>query len=221
MLLEAADEDLPEAVTAASVAGRAVSDVERTDLSYFIALRALDVSDNRLPDLMSLASLPALVSLRAASCRLATLGTWQAPEGVEGSSGRSGEAEAGEEGQGEEAEEEEQAVQEAVLSAPVPASPFLYLESLDLSFNSLQVHMVLLPGSSLARLPRLTELDLSSNGLKHLPSPKEVVEAAVAAATAAVGSAAGGGAAEAALAAATAFPALRRLRLADNGLRVG
>ncbi|GIL92741.1 hypothetical protein Vretifemale_20235 [Volvox reticuliferus] len=288
MLLEAADEEIPEVVQFATLESRSISAVESADLSYFIALRSLDVSDNKLPDLVCLATLQALVRLRAASCRLATLGRW--PGGLTGTEGSTGGApgkstsgilrrgrtrkidagggagsngatEAGEvheswtvgaEGGGQ-ADTATSALRSepswasansdtagggggggphasssaadgtttatepslvASLLARVNGRPFQYLEVLDLSFNQFQAHMVLLPSSPLALLPRLAELDLSSNHLKHLPSPAEITAAA-----ARVSAAMAAGVAAATAVGGVAFPALRRLRLADNGLK--
>ncbi|GIL68627.1 hypothetical protein Vafri_21871 [Volvox africanus] len=288
MLLEAADEEMPEAVQFATLESRSISAVESADLSYFIALRSLDVSDNKLPDLVCLATLQALVRLRAASCRLTTLGRWPGgPTGTEGSTGGSpakstsgvirrgrtrkydtvGGAgsnvatEAGEvhdswtvgtEGNGQAdtatsplraepswasansdtaggggsggthaslaaADGTTTAAEPSLVAsllARVNGRPFQYLEVLDLSFNQLQAHMVLLPSSPLALLPRLAELDLSSNHLKHLPSPAEITAVA-----ARVSAAVAPGVPAAAAVGGVAFPALRRLRLADNGLK--
>ncbi|GLI67741.1 hypothetical protein VaNZ11_011994 [Volvox africanus] len=288
MLLEAADEEMPEAVQFATLESRSISAVESADLSYFIALRSLDVSDNKLPDLVCLATLQALVRLRAASCRLTTLGRWPGGlTGTEGSTcgspakstsgiikrgrtrkfdagggaGSNGATEAGEvhdswtagaEGNGQ-ADTATSALRSepswasansdaagsggsggahassaaadrtttttepslvASLLARVNGRPFQYLEVLDLSFNQLQAHMVLLPSSPLALLPRLAELDLSSNHLKHLPSPAEITAAA-----ARVAAAMAAGVPAAAAVGGVAFRALRRLRLAGNGLK--
>jgi Leucine-rich repeat (LRR) protein len=188
LLLEAADEELPEAVQAAVLAGRGIGAVQAADLPYFLALRSLDVSDNALPSLAALGGLPDLRRLRAASCRLSGLGSW-APDEAGKAEGEVAEADA-----------------PAPVPPPAPPAPFLRLEVLDLSYNALPASL-LLPGGPLAALPRLAELDLSANGLRQLPAPAAVAHAAAAAA--------GEGGAHG-----PAFPSLRKLRLADNALRV-
>ncbi|GFR50094.1 hypothetical protein Agub_g12239 [Astrephomene gubernaculifera] len=318
MLLEAADEEMPEAVLAASLESRLITEVESADLSYFVALRDLDVSDNKLPDLACLLPLQALMRLRAASCRLRTLGRWPgfgittdgAAEGsVPGSETPVGAApppaktptpvsvlkrqrtrtgappdltgapdamtatldavggvaigpaaaaaaataaaatasSATGTGGGsvsggiatptasftaghvsfaasravagsaptpdpvDSALVGMQPVAGLLLPQPMIPNPFRLLEVLDLSYNHLQAHMVLLPGSPLALLPRLAELDLSANRFRTLPSPSEILMAAAVMVT--------GDGASSSGAPLVAFPALRRLRLSSNGLK--
>lgn len=50
MMLEAGDEDLPEHVVAAKLSHRNIDSVEAPDMSYFPALKMLDLSDNRVRD---------------------------------------------------------------------------------------------------------------------------------------------------------------------------
>ena len=74
MLVDAAHEVMPEDIEIVSISGREIQEVEIADLSFFINLRDLDLSDNQISGMDVLKGLVSLRRLVLSSNRLSDLG---------------------------------------------------------------------------------------------------------------------------------------------------
>ena len=74
MLVGAADEVMPEDIEIASISGRGIQDVETADLSFFVNLRDLDLSDNQIRGMDLLKGFMSLRRLVLSSNHLRSLG---------------------------------------------------------------------------------------------------------------------------------------------------
>uniref|UniRef100_A0A7S3QSP4 Uncharacterized protein n=1 Tax=Dunaliella tertiolecta TaxID=3047 RepID=A0A7S3QSP4_DUNTE len=70
LLLEAGNDELPEGVVVARLPSRNIQNVEVADMTYFTALKVLDLADNRIPDMTLLAPLLGIRALSLAMNRL-------------------------------------------------------------------------------------------------------------------------------------------------------
>eukprot|EP00798_Chlamydomonas_sp_ICE-L_P016387 gene16387-22589_t len=173
VLLEAGDDEFPEGVTAVKLAHRNITSLESTDMSYFIALKVIDLSDNRVPDLNCLAPLPVLRNCNLATNRLKLLGdinpevAFQHLEVLDLSYNLlSADELLGGSCMQQQTLRELDASGNGLKSLPEEVAPFQNLEVLKLGDNALKGQSL----SSLAPLPSLCVLSLAHNIISAIPN---------------------------------------------------
>lgn len=140
MLMDACGCDLPDEGRGADVSGRGLVSVVREDMSFFVRLQVVDAGDNSLP-FDSFVDLPRLDELRLPCNSIRDID-------VPASLGQ----------------QHYPHQQQQQLGGP-SKNGYIELRRLDLSYNRLSGDAL----SALTRLPSLTELDLTCNGLTDLP----------------------------------------------------